>query len=76
MESAMSHCDASETRPLAAPDEGPSRNLRLGELYRLQPLPDEFMRLALALGEAWSRPARRRNKGWFFRRASAVPPAR
>lgn len=63
MESAMSHGDAGGPRPLADPDETAGPNLHLRELYRIQPLSDEFMRLALALGEVWSR-STRQNKSW------------
>ncbi len=66
METPMSHRDAGENRPHAAPDQAAAPNLHLLELYRLQPLPDEFMRMAQAIGESCGR-ALRGNKGWFFR---------
>ncbi len=59
-ESAMPHPDSGEPlMPLAAPEGAPRLSLHLDELYRIRPLPDEFMRLALAVGESCNRAAER-----------------
>ena len=56
MESAMSHRDAGRARPHAASVETGETRLHLRELYPIQPLPEEFMRLARAIGETTGTP--------------------